>query len=375
MNILFFSCWYPGRNDEKNGIFVKEHARSIKGSGENIVVFAVLVQKNNTLFNKETEVFTDENGVETHILYLRSKFYKWIYINIPLMFSHAFRYYRKIISPKFKPDIIHSNILYPAGIMGYKMSQKIKKPHIITEHWSKLDKFFSKSVYKYIGKRAYDSAKCITAVSEFLISDIKKHTANKNIVRIPNVINEAFSYQPKSKNLSQLRFSAVATWRYPKLPFVLIDALESVQKNISKEIIFSVVGEGPLFEEMKEKAKSLHYKIIFHGNLQRKDIADILHQSDFFVHASAVETFSVVITEALAAGTPVIASNTGAIPELINETNGMLCENTADDFCKKILEALNTEYRHDEIGKSALSQYSSKEIGKFFKNIYLGIGN
>ena len=61
------------------------------------------------------------------------------------------------------------------------------------------------------------------------------------------------------------------------------------------------------------------YSINYTGNISKEKIVEILHDSDFFVHASYIETFSLVIAEALSTGTPVIASNVGAIPEFVNK--------------------------------------------------------
>jgi hypothetical protein len=135
MNVLFFTSWYPNKFSLTDGIFIKEHAKCIKNAGLNIVVLAVISARSNSLFKKEVEVFTDENDLETHIIYLKSRFYKWIYINVPLQSFFAYRYYKKNIANRFPPDFIHSHIIYPAGLIGHRISRKLNKPHIITEHW------------------------------------------------------------------------------------------------------------------------------------------------------------------------------------------------------------------------------------------------
>jgi glycosyltransferase involved in cell wall biosynthesis len=370
MNLLFFTCWYPNKYNSNNGIFIKEHAKCVKSTGNEIIVFAVISLKSNCIYSKEITVFIDENGIETHILYLKSKYYKWIYINIPLQFHIAYRYYKQKIAGKFSPDIVHSNILYPSGLIGNLISNKIAKPHIITEHWSKLNKFFKKSIYTFYGRKVYNNAKRITVVSDFLMNSVKQFTSNNNIIKIPNVINESFFYKQKNPTADCIHLCAIATWKYPKLPFLIMDAIQSAQNNISKKFILNFIGEGPLYKEMIEKSSSYSFQINFLGKLGRIEVNHELQKANFFMHASAIETFSLVIAEALATGTPVIASKVGAIPELINDTNGYLCENTIDDWALKIIMAINSKYNNEQISEQVISLYSQEVISLMFKKLY-----
>jgi len=56
---------------------------------------------------------------------------------------------------------------------------------------------------------------------------------------------------------------------------------------------------------------------VYCGKLPKDKIAGILQDSDYFVHPSEFETFSVVTAEALMTGTPAIVANNTALPELV----------------------------------------------------------
>jgi len=121
---------------------------------------------------------------------------------------------------------------------------------------------------------------------------------------------------------------------------------------------------------MRKRSGEYNYQINFLGQLKRNDVNNELHKVDYFIHASAIETFSLVITEALATGTPVIASKVGAIPELINDSNGILCNNTIDDWKIKIIKAISTSYDHEQISKNIISFYSQDSVSLMFKDLY-----
>ncbi len=370
MKVLFISSWYPNSTNPLKGLFVKKHAQAICKAGTEIQVLALSVNPSEKLFQKKTYISTDEAGIITHNIELNSKFYKVLHLDLFLQYAIIKSYYFKNIKPKFKPEVVHSNVLYPAAILGHLLSKKEKLPHVITEHWSKVDQFMTRSLYANIGKKAYHRAKTITVVSAFLKKSISKHLNNpKKIEVVPNVISSAhFNYKAKTVNPETIVFGCVAQWRKPKRPDLIFNALNYVSKQLSKKIILNVVGEGHLINELK--AKKWNFEINYIGNLRSEELSDVLHQADYFLHASDMETFSIVIAEALATGTPVFASQAGAISELINSGNGFTVDNSAESWANGIFKLIEkTDFDHQQIAADA-QRFNDDEIGKQFLEIY-----
>jgi glycosyltransferase involved in cell wall biosynthesis len=371
MKVLFISSWYPNSTNPLKGIFVKKHAEAIKKAGVEIEVLALTVSYSNKLFEKKFSRAVDEAGITTHLIELNSRFYKFIHLDLILQFAYMKKYFYRKVKPNFSPDIIHSNVLFPAAILGYWLSKKENVPHIITEHWSKVDNFFAKSLYAKSGKKTYNTAKYVTAVSEFLAKSINKHfQAPDKIKVIPNVVDTSiFSLKPKSEN-SKLTFCCVAHWNGVKRPDLIFNALEIFSKQNTKPIVLNVIGEGALLEELKKR--KWNFEVCYLGNLVRQQLAEKLQTSDYFLHASDMETFSIVIAEALATGTPVLASNAGAIPELINSTNGLLCENTLESWNRGLEQLCNMKFDNSKISEKAQS-FSLERIGSRFLELYRSI--
>jgi glycosyltransferase involved in cell wall biosynthesis len=63
-----------------------------------------------------------------------------------------------------------------------------------------------------------------------------------------------------------------------------------------------------------------HDRLRFAGPLTRGGVADALHRADLLVSASRLETYGMVVTEALAHGLPVVATSTGGVPEALGRT-------------------------------------------------------
>ena len=370
MSVLFLSCWYPSKEKPLKGIFVREHARAIHASGQKIVVLALNVENGPSLYQKGIEKFTDESGIETNVIHIRSLFYKWIYINPFWLYSILHSYFKAGILPVFSPDIVHSNILNPCAILGDWLAAEYKKPHFITEHWSKVDKYMGRNILSYQGRKAYNNAKALSVVSRFLRGTIEKYVADPAKIRvIPNVIDtDAFCFVSKNPSADKMVFTCVATWTPPKQPMLFVKALEDLSKTGSKKIELNIVGEGAQLNEVREFNPG--YMIKYHGNIPKQKIAELLHNSDYFLHASDIETFSMVCAEALSTGTPVIASNVGGIPELVNDSNGVLTENTVPKWIEAMQKALNTRYDNNSISKNVSSRFGMAAVAKLFSEMY-----
>ncbi len=377
MNILFFTFWYPNPAIPYKSVYVKEHAKAIKSTGVDITVLVFDIKKSNRLFSKRFEKFVDENGIPTHIIHIESSLYKFIYAFPPLAYFITSTYLRKNILSGGKPDFIHSNIVAPCGIVGYWLSKKYSIPHIITEHWSKMDNFMHENIFSYAAKKAYLKTQCITVVSGFLEKNVRRFVpTSKKIVIIPNVVNtDIFRYSPKTKS-GVLNFTAVATWEPPKLPFLIADALNIVSLKTKQSIELNIVGEGSQLEKLKNLSPSLNYKIKLIGRLSKEEIAKLLIKTDYFVHASEIETFSVVVAEALCTGTPVIASNVGALPELVQPgVNGILCNNNPQEWADGIIKGMSIEFDHKAISSAISNKVSLKPVGLKFLSVYNDLVN
>jgi glycosyltransferase involved in cell wall biosynthesis len=373
MNILFLTFLYPNKFNPIFGGFIKEHAIAMKKAGLSIKVLAICVVKQPCILNFSEEHFTDENNIPTHIFYIHSRFHKFFLVNLFFLYWIARRFIEKNVFTSIKPDVIHSNILYPSGIIGHFLSRKYNANHIITEHWSKIELFFQRNIFRKFGKHAYQKAKYITVVSSFLKHQLIRLNIEENkIIIIPNVVTPEFEYKKKKPNEESIIFCSVAAWITPKRPDLIISALKKISMKINKKIIYHIVGIGPLIEEIRTQATNLPFKIIFNGVLEKTKIAEILDETDYFLHASDKETFSVVIAEALMTGTPVVASNVGAIPELVDEGNGILCENTPENWEEAIFTAIQKNFNHEKIVESIQNKYSQKTISENFKTIYEG---
>ena len=105
------------------------------------------------------------------------------------------------------------------------------------------------------------------------------------------------------KNLDKLLEAFVRLKNEKKIPHLLV-----------------VVGRDPKGETQKLKKiaerEQLSEQVIFAGPLPHNEIAAVYENADVFIYPSAVESFGLPVLEAMACGTPVVASNRMSVPEI-----------------------------------------------------------
>lgn len=131
---------------------------------------------------------------------------------------------------------------------------------------------------------------------------------------------------------------------------VLLDAA-----RIVPEIPIYILGTGPLEEELRRKAtKEGLDNVCFLGFRSGKQLRTLLEEATCIVVPSVwYEAFGLVIIEAFAAGKPVIGSNIGAIPELIEEgVDGFIVQPGCEhELAKKIKWIFDHRRKAREMGK------------------------
>lgn len=195
------------------------------------------------------------------------------------------------------------------------------------------DRKFPINIYQNLRASASMSVNNFTCPSDFLL---KNHNnlnffpnAKKDIVSNSHgfsktEIEQHKSLQKPTKSEKCFRLLFIGRLVKEKGIISLCESVMDINKN-SKKIYLDVLGWGPLENELQEKFGE-QQSIQFHGQKYGNEKHFYLQNCDVLVVPSTVpESFGIVITEAFAFGKPVIGSNIGAIPELIEENyNGFM---------------------------------------------------
>ena len=134
--------------------------------------------------------------------------------------------------------------------------------------------------------------------------------------------------------------------------------------RLGQAIPLRIIGDSPSQSEMQAVAASLgSADIKFMGRLPREQAIAAMKQSRFLIFPSELyETFGLSIIEAFACGVPVIASNLGAMQEIVNdgETGLLFRPGDPEDLADKVAWAWSHAHDMERLGRNARLAYEAK---------------
>jgi len=96
-------------------------------------------------------------------------------------------------------------------------------------------------------------------------------------------------------------------------------ALPLIRQRLACPIVALMAGVGPFESAYREEVRSLGCEDIVRFLGFRRDLPDVIAAADLVVLPSVAEAFGLVVAEALYLGTPVVATNVGGIPEIVED--------------------------------------------------------
>jgi len=141
-------------------------------------------------------------------------------------------------------------------------------------------------------------------------------------------------------------------------------AMEDIPRSV-----FVLTGEGPSLKDIQKEfaGRGLTGRLIITGKKTGQEINDIYQAMDLFVFASTSETQGMVLTEAMAAGNPVIALDASGTREVVEDkANGSLlpAQSSAEDFARAIVQ-----WATGKVDRQAWSDAARKTARSFSRQL------
>jgi len=158
----------------------------------------------------------------------------------------------------------------------------------------------------------------------------------------------------------------------------LIRAFAAVSGSLSQDVLpprLIIVGDGPLRSRLEQLVAELGIDRYTWITGDRSDIPDILRLFDLFVLPSLGEGISNTILEAMATGLPIVATNVGGTPELVEHgVNGYLAESgDVDQLGSHISRLLKSKAQRKMMGQASLDLVRNRFDWKRTVDAYLGV--
>lgn len=248
---------------------------------------------------------------------------------------------------------------------------------IIHQHNKGMSKYVDRWPYRWLLPMVYKDAKVIL-LSWRLYSDIEKVVARENIYICPNGIPN-IDYKYKERNNSVPRLLFLSNLIPSKGVYILLDALKLLQDRGVSFVCNFVGGETKQIDTKRIgdniQKRGLSSSVCYLGQIFGEEKRLLYKESDVFVFPTQNECFGLVILEAMQFGLPIVTTDEGGIPEIVNDgESGFICEKSNPPMLADYIESLlkDRELRI-RMGKSGADLYQRNYTLEIFENHLLQI--
>jgi N-acetyl-alpha-D-glucosaminyl L-malate synthase BshA len=233
-------------------------------------------------------------------------------------------------------DLLHVHYAVPHAINAYlaaQMSLPRRLPIVTTLHGTDITLVGQQKHFYEITRFGINRSNAVTAVSDYL----KRRTEEifrpeRAIRRVYNFVDPALFHKRQDpchrssfSNPGQVVYMHLSNFRPIKRVEDVVRVFAAAAEKVDGVLV--MVGEGPTLRTARELAAELGVgaRLRFLGN--QLDVPSILGCGDIFLFPSELESFGLAPLEAMACEMPVIASNSGGIPEVVAQgETGFLAE-------------------------------------------------
>jgi glycosyltransferase involved in cell wall biosynthesis len=274
---------------------------------------------------------------------------------------------------EFEPDIVHAHWWFPNGLVGTWLSRMANKPLVTTLHGSDVRLArtiaFSRPAFRHV----INSSAQVTAVSRWLASEAQAVVTAPT----PTVAPMPVAVDLFSPNGSRKRDRILFVGRLNKQKGIEI-LLHALSRIADQSLKLDVVGDGEDRKDLVALAQALGIadRVTWHGAMPQPKLADFYRGAAALVVPSVGEGLGLVAVEAQLCETPVIAFDSGGLPDIIqHDRTGILVSDVdAGALAAALVSLLGREDHGAALGAAArlhaLATFAPESVARRYADIY-----
>lgn len=281
----------------------------------------------------------------------------------------------------FPFDLVHAHMVYPEGAVAHRLSRRYGVPFVISEHAPWSETWFSSPAVRRVALAAGHAAASLLAVSSSVRETISSYGVDSSKVRVVPVGVDPEAFELGEAEAREPRQILYVGWlNYNKGIDDLLYAVDLIRRR-GEPIRLVLVG-GAAYrktrleeEQLRRLADSLGLgdTVVFLGRQPQDKVARLMRQSALLVLPSRAESFGAVLVEALASGTPVVATRSGGPEDIVREGVGVLVPpNDPAELADAISGVLarRESYEPDRLRHYALTRFSWDRVTAAIQSAY-----
>ena len=233
----------------------------------------------------------------------------------------------------WKPDVLLSYVVYPDGDAAVRVARGLGLPSVLVAIGSDLNRIPGRLVERHTRRTLREATFTTTVSGDLAHTAVRLGSAPERTVAILNGCDTTV-FHPRDRNAAREALGVPADQK--AIVYVgrldlrkglaeLVDATAQLRPTDPQTHTY-LVGDGPDRPALEERIRQhkLNDAVHFVPAVRTDGVAQWMAAADLVTLPSYKEGCPNVVIEALAAGRPVVATNVGGIPELMDDTSGRL---------------------------------------------------
>ena len=388
VRLLTFSTLYPNSVSPRHGIFVETRLRHLLASGgvEAKVVAPIpwfpLKSPGFGKYSDFAKVPNQENRHNINLFHPRYPHLPKIGMNLaPISLAAASMPIRKQLIRQGRDfDLIDAHYFYPDGVAAAFIAKQLGKPFVITARGSDVTLIPQYSLPRKMMLWAASQAAGIITVSAALKQNLAGIGVDPDRITVlrNGVDTELFRPDQREETRASLGISGPLLLSVGNL--VESKGHDLVIRALSRlpEANLFIIGEGEERNSLEKLADSLRlsHRVHFLDNLPQEELRRYYSAADLLVLASSREGWANVLLEAMACGTPVVATEVGGNPEVVasRDAGRIVRERTPEALAAGIADLLKSPPER-EMTRRYAQDFGWEEVSRGQKALFSSILN
>jgi teichuronic acid biosynthesis glycosyltransferase TuaC len=373
LRILTFTGLYPNKVNPLQGVFIHQRVRHLAlRPGNSVEVIAPVPYFPPWMPGERWRQFSQiprEEAIEgVRIHHPRYPLLPGISMPVHgmLMYLASLALAKRLHGEK-RLDCIDAHFVYPDGFAAVRLGRKLHLPVVVSARGSDIHRYSSFRLIRPMLHWTLAHADGAIAVSADLKNRMSALGIPESKIQVISNGVDIERFQPRDAKSARKQLGlpeegfvlvSVGSLIESKGHHLLIAAVAELARSFPQLRLY-ILGEGDYRSALEQlvREKKMQDRVFFFGNRPNEELPLWFSAADLSCLISSREGWPNVVSEALACGTPVLATRAGGIPEIITSSEvGMFVERNAHSIAVGLERALTKPWNRAEIARHSRSR-------------------